>query len=201
MNSPVIDPALLAPRPILAPRFDMYTGIHKALRHFMTHTLVRVGSIDVDSDVDVQSALTQLAELLDMCLSHLDHENQFVHAALEARRPGASHRVAEEHVDHLQSIDALRVDMDQLRRALPDRRHGLALRLYRHLALFVSDNLAHMHYEETVHNTALWALYTDEELKTLHHRLLASLDPQESRVVMQWMAPALTPAERARMGL
>jgi hypothetical protein len=181
-------------------RLDLYTPIHKAMRHFMTDTLQRVGRLDVLDAADMQSTLAQLGALLDQCVAHLDHENQFVHPAIEARRPGAAHRIAEEHLAHLESIDALRLDADQLRRALPDRRAGLALRLYRHLALFVAENFAHMHHEETVHNTTLWALYTDAELHALHDRLLASLQPEEAEATLRWMLPALNPAERARVG-
>lgn len=201
MNMPIFDtqPAT-RPEPAAPPRLDLYTPIHKALRHFMTDTLLRVGRLDVNDAADFQATLGQLDALLDQCLSHLDHENHFVHAAIEARRPGASHRIAEEHLDHMESIDALRADADQLRRARPDSRPAVALRLYRHLALFVGDNFAHMHYEETVHNAALWALYTDAELHELHGRLLASLPPQEMETVMRWMLPALNPAERAPLG-
>lgn len=201
MNMPIFDtqPAT-RPEPAATPRLDLYTPIHKALRHFMTDTLLRVGRMDVNDAGDFQATLGQVDALLDQCLSHLDHENHFVHTAIEARRPGASHRIAEEHLDHMESIDALRADADQLRRAHPDSRPAVALRLYRHLALFVGDNFAHMHYEETVHNAALWALYTDAELHELHGRLLASLPPQEMDTVMRWMLPALNPAERAPLG-
>lgn len=202
MNSPTPETLSTArPEPAIAtPRLDLYTPIHKAIRHFMTDTLLRVGRMDVFDPAELQATLGQLDGLLDQCIAHLDHENHFVHAAIEARRPGASHRMAEEHLQHLESIDALRTDADQLRRALPDRRPGLALRLYRHLALFVADNFAHMHHEETVHNTTLWALYTDAELHALHARLLASLQPEEAEATMHWMLPALNPGERAHLG-
>lgn len=200
MNNPLPDTQVARHEPAFAPRLDLYTPIHKAIRHFMTDTLLRVGRMDVTDPAELQATLGQLGALLDQCIAHLDHENHFVHAAIEARRPGASHRMAEEHLQHLESIDALRVDADQLRRALPDRRPALALRLYRHLALFVADNFTHMHHEETVHNTTLWALYTDAELHALHGRLLASLQPEEAQATLHWMLPALNPAERAHLG-
>jgi hypothetical protein len=71
------------------------------------------------------------------------------------------------------------------------------MRLYRHLALFVAANFQHMHIEETAHNAALWAHYSDVELMQLHGRLMASIDPREHLRVARWMLPALTPAERA----
>ena len=74
-----------------------------------------------------------------------------------------------------------------------------ALRLYRHLALFVAENFQHMHIEETVNNAALWACYSDAELLEIHGRLLASMPPQEHLLVARWMVPALSPVERAGM--
>lgn len=201
MNSPVFDTAFTATRhePATPPRLDLYTPIHKAIRHFMTDTLLRVGRMDVNDAEEVEATLGQLDTLMSQCVAHLDHENSFIHAAIEARRPGASHRIAEEHLDHLESIDALRADTAQLRRARADDRAAAALRLYRHLALFVAENLQHMHIEETANNAALWAHYTDEELVAIHDRLLASIAPAEMMLGLRWMVPALTPQQRAGM--
>jgi hypothetical protein len=182
-----------------APRLDLYAPIHKALRRFMVDTLQRVGCLDVADAAEMQATLGQLDALLLLCEQHVHHENQFMHPALEARQPGASQRIAGEHAEHLHHIAALRDEAIQLRAAPALRRPLRALRLYRHLALFVADNFQHMHHEETAHNAALWLRYTDAELAELHGHLLASLSPQEMMTVMRWMVPALTPAERAEM--
>ncbi len=180
-----------------APRLDLYAHIHKALRSFMLDTLQRCGRLDVHDDQEFQATLGQLDALLTLCGQHLQHENDFVHPALEARQPGAARRIAGEHVEHQHHIEALRHEAGQLRQAGAARRDLLALRLYRHLALFVADNFQHMHVEETAHNAALWAAYTDAELMALHERLMASLPPAEILQVARWMVPALTPGERA----
>ncbi len=182
-----------------SPRHDVYVGIHKALRHFMFDTLMRVGALEVDDEAEVAAVLGQLAALLAQCRDHVAHENTFVHPALEAARAGTSARIAHEHEEHLESIDALGEDARQLQAAARERRPVLALRLYRHLALFIADNLQHMHHEETVHNAALWAYYSDAELEAMHGRLLASLPPQEVFQVARWMLPAMAPRERAGM--
>ena len=177
-------------------RVDLYGAIHKALRLFMTDTLVRVGSIDTDDAAETASALAQLDSLLVVCRQHLAKENKFVHPAIEACNPGASERVAAEHDDHLDAIAALHADAAALR-ALPTA--PAAQRLYRHLASFVADNFVHMNVEESQHNAALWAAYGDGELLEIHHRILASIDPAEMATVLRWMVPAMSPAERAAM--
>lgn len=194
--------ATLAARPATAaatsvPRLDLYAPIHKALRLFMTDTLAAVGRMDVADADDMAATLAKVDALLEAATSHLEHENEFVHPALEAREAGTSQRIAGEHVEHLEAIAALREDMRQLRGAGEPARASLATRLYRHLALFVAENFQHMHVEETAHNAALWAHYTDAELMALHDRLMASIPPAEKMMVLRWMIPAIPPVERA----
>ena len=190
-------PAAATPGHSQAGRMDLYASIHKALRHFMTDTLTRVGRIDVADPVDRDEALAQLDGLLGLCLAHLHHENEFVHTAIEARQPAASQRITDEHSEHAESIAALQGEAAALRAASGVDAERLALRLYRHLALFIAENFQHMHIEETAHNALLWQHYSDAELGALHGRLMASIAPQEHLLVARWMLPASTPAERA----
>ena len=46
---------------VAAPRVDMYSGIHKALRALMSDTLLAVGRMDV-TDLDELAAVTQRVE-------------------------------------------------------------------------------------------------------------------------------------------
>ena len=119
-----------------------------------------------------------------------------MHPAIEARCPGTTERIGDEHAEHLDAMAALEAEAAALR-ALPSA--GAALRLYRHLARFVGENFLHMHVEESAHNSALWAAYSDAELLEIHQRILASIDPAEMALVLRWMVPAMSPAERAAL--
>lgn len=178
-------------------RYNTYKPIHKAIRNLMCDTLCRVGRLDVDDADEMAATLAQLDALLTLCTSHIEHENDFLHAAIEARQPAGSARTAADHLEHFESITALADESAALAAADADARPMLALRLYRHLALFVAENFQHMHIEETVNAAALWAHYSDAELHAIHNRLLATLAPQEHLLVARWMVPASTPAERA----
>ena len=185
--------------PAATPRVDLYAPIHKALRHFMTDTLHRVGRMDVADADDMGRALGQLDALLEECLHHLQRENEFMHQAMEARQPRGASRTADDHVEHIDSIEALQAEAAALRAAPQADRAMLGLRLYRHLALFVAENFQHMHVEETHNNAVLWAHYSDAELAALHDRLLDSIPPAEKAAIGRWMVPAMTPFERAMM--
>lgn len=190
--------ATLAPasKTATAARVDLYASIHKALRLFMNDTMTRVGRLDHDDPDEVSATLAQVQALLDACRSHLVKETNFVHTAIEARRPGATERVADDHAEHLDAIAALEAEAAALR-ALTTA--AAALRLYRHLARFVGENFLHMHVEESALNSALWAAYSDAELLEIHQRILASIDPAEMALVLRWMVPAMSPGERAAM--
>lgn len=179
-----------------APRFDMYTGIHKALRAFMADTLLALGRMDPLDDADVAQATDRLLQLLGFCEGHLRHENAFVHAAIEARAPGASDRIGHEHDEHVAHIAALSQQVAQLRLAAPADRMAAAGRLYSELSLFIAENFQHMHVEETAHNAVLWARYTDAELVAIHDALVASIPPEEMMTIARWLVPFMNPVER-----
>jgi hypothetical protein len=177
-------------------RFNLYAGIHKALRAFMADTLLAVGRTDPADEAELGRTVAQVSELMALCANHVAHENGFVHPALDARCPGTSGPVAQEHVGHLHHIAHLRDAAQALPACVgPEREAGLHA-LYLALALFVADNLQHMHTEETVHNAALWAVYSDAELIAVHDALVASVPPEEMMLVMRWMLPNLNAPER-----
>lgn len=181
------------------PRLDLYSSIHKAMRAVMTDTLLAVGRVDTGDEADLAEMAGRLEGLLTLCSQHLLHENTFVHPALEARASGASLTIATEHVEHVRHIAALRADLQALLLAPAGAREPLALALYRELALFVAENFHHMQQEETAHNAALWAHYSDGELAQVHQALVSSIPPEEMMEILRWMVPAMSPAERAGM--
>ncbi len=180
-------------------RVDLYVGIHKALRALMTDVLSAVGRMDTDDESEFDWVSSRVLQLAEVCASHLTHENEFVHLAMEARQPGASARIAAEHADHGDAIAALEAAVRAMRACEGEARARAGLALYRQLALFVAHNFEHMHVEETAHNAVLWAHYSDEERLALHGRILASLPPEESLFTLRWMIPAMTPAERLQV--
>ncbi len=122
-----------------------------------------------------------------------------MHAAIEARAPGASERIAHEHEEHVRHIASLAAAVEALRACKSAQRAQSATDLYRALSLFIAENFQHMHVEETAHNAVLWARYTDAELMEIHNRLVASIPPAEMMLVARWMVPFMNPAERTAM--
>ena len=200
-----------APPSVAAGRHDVYGLIHKGLRAFMLETLARLGRVDVGAAASFAGAVAQTRALLGKLREHLEHENAFLHPALEARAPGGSLATAVEHADHEQAF----LDLDRLLVA-SERAFDQGLRselesstkqLYLSLSFFVAENLAHMYREETEVTKLLWRHYSDDELRGIEGRIVASESPEQLAVGMRWMLPSLTPNERlgllagARQGL
>jgi hypothetical protein len=188
-----------APAAAHGPRFDIYAFIHKGIRAFMGATLDAVGRLDPLDPQEVATTLRELRRLTSFLRAHLHHENQFIHPALEARRPGSACRTAGEHVAHERALEALEGEALALERATDESRARAARRLYHGLALLVADNLEHMAVEETDNNAALWADYSDAELAQVQQALLATVPPEEMSLSLRWMLPAMAPAERAAL--
>lgn len=183
------------PSPATPQRVDLYAHIHKALRHEMQQVCHQLGTLDVTHAAEVGATLGRLDALLAELAHHVQREDEFIHAAVAARLPGAAIPTQADHEDHTQAIERLGALADTLRLAMPHERTDLATRLYQQFAHFVGENLLHMHLEETAINALLWSAYTDDELLALHDRLLASIPPAEMFETLALLARALNPRE------
>lgn len=181
------------------PRINMYSGIHKALRNFMSDTESRLSRTDAADNEDLHDALAQVRELLAAMRKHMEHESAFVHPAMNARRPGSAQLAEGDHDHHDWAIDKLLALCDHCATAIGAARFQHLAHLHLQLSVFIGENLVHMNLEETEHNAVLWACFTDEELHAIHDRILAAIKPDEMQATMRWMIPALNPAERAGM--
>lgn len=181
------------------PRLNIYGSIHKGLRAMMGETLVQAGRTDWQDSGESAETLAQVRVLLDFCESHIAHENDFVHPAMEARRPGSSGDVESDHRDHANAMRDLREQAAALQDLSGEAATRVGEALYRGLAVFIAENHEHMHYEETHNNEVLWAAYSDDEIMGIHHALVASLTPEENALSMRWMLPNVSAQERAGM--
>jgi Hemerythrin HHE cation binding domain len=176
------------------PRHDIYAFIHKGLRALMAHALVRTGRLDVNDAAEVAEWSEEIQALLTICRHHLHNENTFVHAAIEARRPGTADAIAHDHQEHHATLAYL----EGMLRVLPGDPAALR-RLYLALSVFVAENFEHMQREETQLNAVLWDNFSDGEIREIEQRIVASHWPEEMQLALRWMLPHLSPGERSAM--
>lgn len=182
-----------------AQRFNIYAGIHKAVRAFLCHTLARVATLDIEDRQATADAMKQVRDMLDFCTDHIAHEERFVHAAMERRQPGSSAGTADDHLHHARAVASIRAGGMALEQGAPEDRPAAWNRLQRELAVFVGENLLHMDTEENANNAVLQACYSDQELLALHDDILAALTPLEMATSTRWILIGSSPAEREQL--
>lgn len=194
------DPHVDAPQPASRRgRYDPYLMIHKGIRALITDALLRAGRMDPFDDEDTAEVVARIRDLARLAESHAHHEERFVHAAMEARAPGSTRHVEEDHRTHRGALARLVAGCDAVAKQTGAARAAAALDLYRALGLYVAKDLVHMHAEETENNAVLWATYSDDELVALTERLVAAVPPEQNAIFARWMASASAPAERAQL--
>jgi len=180
-------------------RYNIYSIFHKGLRGLMADTMLRLGRMDVTDACEVAQTLEQLRGLMTICRSHLQHENDFVHPALERAQPYASTPTADEHVDHALEIGAFEQRIGQFESMSVSERALAAHALYLDVSEFVGENFEHMKIEETTNHEVLIRHFSDQELMGIERAIVATIPPAQSMVGMRWMLSHINAGERAFM--
>ena len=180
-------------------RFDIYALIHKALRAQMSHVLLEAGRTDWDDASERDAALSAVRQLLGMCHGHLEHEDTYLHPAIDAAEPGGRRLADSDHGRHLGAMETLYDLAEVVERATPSLRRQTGERLYRELALFVADNFEHMAFEEREHNRLLWMAYSDAEIHRIHGELVGSIPPAQMMETLRWMVPYSNAQQRTEL--
>jgi len=180
-------------------RHNFYHAIHKALRLGHCRMLPALGALDYRDRVKTAQVMAELRQLLAVGRGHLEGENREIHVALEQRVPGASTHAADDHADHEASFAELEELIRAIEQAEIPQRELAGRRLYRRYAVFAAHDLEHMNIEETELLTALHDAFTDEELKAIEGRIIASVPAEKMMAVMALMAPALNHGERVEL--
>jgi hypothetical protein len=180
-------------------RHEIYHVVHKGLRAAMSDALVRLGRVDLDDAAHRTEALAAVADLLNLCREHLEHENNFLHTAMEKVVPGSSRACADDHAHHVSAIAQLKTRLDDAAVADPLVRERAFKVLYRLLASFVSENFAHMAIEESTNTELLWRHYSDADLLAIEHQIHAHIKPERMMTWLRWILPNVTRQQRAIM--
>jgi hypothetical protein len=180
-------------------RFNIYTCIHKGLRAQMTQLLAQLGQIDESDSDEVMELMNCLTRSLNFFKAHLKHENQFIHPVLTRLNGGNPPGTEQEHVHHELVIADLLKDVEVIK-LLPMQLRLVPLQnLYRNYAIFVAENLEHMHIEETENSALLWQHLSDDEIIAIEQAIVGSLSPEVGMESLIIMLPNLSVGERHAM--
>lgn len=141
---------------------------------------------DLQDADESDAAVSALHEVLDFCSGHVAHETEFVHTAVEARRPGSA------ALSKLTILSTRRISPSCA--SYPSRfspRRGCTTRRARWNApqripvRCIGNSLEHREVKESRNNAALQSAYSSVELIDLHHRQPATMHAAQRR---EWTA-------------
>lgn len=183
---------LVLPTTALEPvAFDLYRDIHKAIRvelFSLTTDAARLDPGDLPGRADLAR---HTVEVVDLLVSHAEHEDGAVQPAIEAHLPALAERVEVEHA----ALEARLVELRELATdaARPDAADP-GFRLHRfHLAVasFTGAYLAHQDVEEREIMPALLDAIGLEATLGIHGAILAAIPPEEMAKSLALMIPAM----------
>lgn len=183
----------------LSTRHDLYGTVHRGLRKAEMELVSRLGALDAEDGAAVASILGDFRRLLVLARFHLVDENEHIHTALEAVRPGSTAAFAHDHEEHERSFEEIEAILAKVDAAKGAARRNLVKALYLRYTRFVADDFAHMLEEETELQPMLQAVFSDEELAAIEGRIIASIPPNVMLDFIRIMVPAIDPAARQEM--
>lgn len=177
---------------------DLYYAVHKGIRLANARMLIALGQADPGDEAGLMEVLGRLSAHLEICLSHLTHENEKIHAVVETRVPGGAEHQGEDHDHHLAAFGELRRMAEEVAAAGDDRAAKLR-RLYQRFAIFVADDLVHMHEEETELMPLIAANFSAEEIDGIEHAIVSNIPPAKMAGFGRFMLGAASRSERMAM--
>ena len=180
-------------------RHEMYRPIHKAIRHMMYTTAHILGAADFQDETVARGALDSLESTMSLLVTHAEHEENFVHTALEERAPGFIESFEKDHGSDERTYAELRKLSNEAGGANGERKTELGIEIYDRYNQFVGTYLDHMYREEHEVQQALWDNFTDEELGAIEGALMASVAPDVMARFLSIICSSFNPHDLAFM--
>jgi len=180
-----------------APRVDLATMLHKAVRKLLFEQAMLLARSDFYSDDAVELACDALDNTMLMLREHAEHEDIVVFPVLAE----LDHLLASEAVRQHQALEQSMRDIERvaatLRLATRAERARLGRDLTQRFNQFVAAQLTHLAFEEAELQPALWLGKSDEELLAMRGLIRGLLPEPRGKVWLELLLTAADPAERA----
>lgn len=157
---------------------DLFTNAHKGIRRALFAACVDLGRADGDPERE-RAARMRLGEALHFVAHHGENEDQLLLPLLRERAPRVFARMTEAHAD----LDVARAELLVEK---PIRE------LYLASCAFTSRYLAHMDDEERVLAPVIREVLSVEEATAFGRRAVERTAPEDQRLMLGWMLPAMT---------
>ena len=180
-----------------APKPDLYTLIHKAIRLAQSDFLVHLGSTDAANRVEWDATVKGWKAIKKLLDAHSVHEDTHIHPIIHRIAPDIEARLEADHEALDKQVDAIDRQIDALASETdPEVRRTAATAIYQDFAMFMARYFDHLTREETEALPALFAKVPFDELLAARNRLIGSIPPEEKLEELPWIARSLSTPER-----
>lgn len=163
---------------------DIFTNVHRGLRKALFDACVALGRVGDDPRREA-SARQLLADALRFVRHHGENEDRLLLPLLEERVPHVFASIQRDHADIEAALASLSRDLQRLD----------ALTLYHRAASFTARYLEHMHAEEREHESDIRTALSADEVRAFARESVARTAPDDARMMLAWMLPALPSAD------
>ena len=181
------------------PQVDVYGAVHKGIRYALLDLLRRMGTVAASDTSNFDMLLDDLDGAFYLCATHAEHEQRYIHGVVEQASPGALTALDAAHDGLGELLESLRTAMAELSGAPAEHKPGMYRLFYLQYCRFVAQCLEHMAHEELHVQALLERLFSSEQIGAIQARMLGSIGPEELRVFLRVMVPAVTPSERVSL--
>lgn len=182
----------------MSTRFNLFTIIHKGLRHALQHLVWTAGRLDVADRGEREKFYAEFNRIALMLHQHANDEDTYFQPLIESCAP----EVAEELETQHKRSDALLIRLEQTIQTLERAEtfpSGTWLTFVDELNRFVGDYFLHLYHEECVAMPRLWEAYEDAFLMEASAKLRQNIPPHIQSDFQRYMIPAITIQEQTLM--
>lgn len=170
------------------PRYNLFGLIHKALRHMLYDTALKIQRNDFSSAEETAPVIAQLEQLLLYFDQHADHENTFILPVAREHDYRLVDTLEEEHEEDHRLTEDLRAFVAQWKMETQAGPRAIwGERIFYAFNKFVAFNLYHTNKEERILNPVFWKHYSDEELHAITQKIVQSIQPEILMAQSRWM--------------
>jgi len=177
-------------------RYNTFNQIHKGLRTLLYDTALKLQQTDLSNSEKSIPTIEQVYETLFLFESHAHGEDYYFNEPLEKSKPEVASLFLKEHEEDHRLGNVISHLLEGWAQAQTDEeRREVGKLLFYAFNEFIAFNLYHMNKEEIELNAALWAQYSDEEIRAIEQTLVQSIPPAKMEAYGKWMMRGLNDVE------
>ncbi len=160
-------------------RYRLYRE-HKYISFMLSEFERLTAKTDFTDNQQVKHLQQQLSDLINLMLGHAEHENHAIHSLLKQKVSKCYEAIEAEHLTQEKQFEQFTATLvNILTMTSNEEKNFQGYQFYLAYRLFVSENLQHLHQEETIIMSELQRLYTDEELRRIDFKAYSHMTPEE----------------------